>query len=235
LPDQARRVLESVGSGDRTYAAIASSAGGAKGPLASGSLSPLLRQLLEDKQVIAADLPLSTQPGKPALYRIADSNLRLYLASLRSTQELVRRGRPEAAYRLFERRWTTWRGRAVEPVVRESLELAAISGSLPWRDAEAVGGWWNRRFDPEVDIVGGDRSPVARRLFFAGSIKWLGSPFDRHDLNALRRAAAQVPGFEPDQAGLTVVSMSGVSPGLNPDDVEVVWGPRDVISAWESA
>ena len=65
--------------------------------------------------MLAADTPLSTSPGKPALYRVADSNLRLYLAALRSAQALSRRGRPEAAYDWCVRRWAAWRGRAVEP------------------------------------------------------------------------------------------------------------------------
>ncbi|GAA1909124.1 hypothetical protein [Streptantibioticus ferralitis] len=81
-PDQARRVLEAVGSGDRTHANIAATAGGRQGSLPSGSLSPLLRRMVEEKRVLAADEPLSIRPGKPALYRVADSNLRLYLAAL---------------------------------------------------------------------------------------------------------------------------------------------------------
>jgi hypothetical protein len=36
--------------------------------------------------VLAADVPLSSRPGKPTLYRVADSNLRRYLAALRSAQ-----------------------------------------------------------------------------------------------------------------------------------------------------
>ncbi|GAA2675553.1 hypothetical protein [Actinoplanes palleronii] len=100
-----------------------------------------MRQLTDDKQVLTADQPLSTRSGKPALYRVADSNLRLYLAILRDVHNLTRRGRPDAGYTLFQNRWTSWRGRAVEPLIRTSLEQAAINGSLPWPDAHAVGGW----------------------------------------------------------------------------------------------
>lgn len=181
-PDQARRVLEAVGSGDRTHANIAATASGGRVPMPSGSLSPLLRRLVAEKRVLAVDEPLSIQPGKPALYRVADSNLRLYLGVLRSVHEQTRRGRPDAAFRIFQRRWGSWRARAVEPVIREALELAASAAAFPWPDAEAIGGWWNRQFDPEIDIVGADRSPVAKRLYFAGSIKWLASPFDDRDL-----------------------------------------------------
>lgn len=155
---------------------------------------------------------------------------------MRSAQELSRRGRPEAAYRLVERRWAAWRGRAVEPLVREALELAAASGEFPWPDTEVVGGWWNRQFSPEIDLIGADRAPVASRLFFAGSVKWLASPFDQHDLAALQRGAAQVPGFTSDADGrLAVVSLSGtVGPMGHGDAVELVWGAGDVVSAWQS-
>lgn len=233
-PDQARRVLEAVGSGDRTHANIAATAGSRQGALPSGALSPLLSRLTEVKRVLAVDQPLSTRPGKPALYRIADTNLRLYLAALRRTHELARRGRPDAGFRLVQRRWSTWRGRAVEPLVRESLELAALAGELPWPDVSAVGGWWNRRFDPEVDLIGADRAPVAGQVSFAGSIKWLGTPFDAHDLDELRRGATQVPGFEPGKTGLVVVSRSGTAPGLDRAGIDLVWGPEDVVGAWRS-
>ena len=230
-PDHARRVLEAVGSGDRTHATIAAAAGGGQAPLPSGSLSPLLRQLIEDKRVLAVDHPLSTQPGKPALHRVADSNLRLYLAILRQAHEQARRGRPEAAYRLVERRWTSWRGRAVEPLVREALEIAGAAGALPFPDVQAVGGWWNRQFDPEIDLIGADRAPVARALHFAGSVKWLGTPFDQRDLGALVGGAALVPGFVPGSTGLIAVSLGGFGPVT--DGLALRWGPHDVVSAWQ--
>lgn len=232
LPDQARRVIEAVGSGERTHAAIAAAAGGRTGAIPSGSLSPLLRKLTEDKRIITSEHPLSARPGKPALYRLVDSNLRLYLAVLRAVHDLVRRGRPEQAYQLFTRRWTSWRGKAVEPLVREALELAAVSGALPWPGVEAVGGWWNRQFDPEVDIVGADRAPVASEISFAGSVKWLHSPFDRHDLGRLLATAPRIPGFEPGRSGLVVVSLGGTEEEFTTAGVDVAWDAADVLRAW---
>lgn len=231
-PDQARRVLEAVAGGDRTHANIAATAGSRQGALPSGSLSPLLRRLVEEKRVLAVDHPLATSSGKPALYRVADSNLRLYLAILRNVQEQARRGRAEAAFGVIERRWPAWRGRAVEPVARQALELAAADGDLPWPGIESVGGWWNRQFDPEVDLVGADRAPVARHVIFAGSVKWLASPFDQHDLADLARSAPQVPGFAPGRTGLAVVSLSGLGRGMSAGDADLVWGPGQLVGAW---
>ncbi|MFI0354358.1 ATP-binding protein [Actinomadura sp. 9N407] len=231
-PDLSRRVLEAVGAGDRTHANIAATAGSRDGSLPSGTLSPLLRRLTADKHVLSVEEPLSTRAGKPALYRISDSNLRLYLAALRGAHEQARRGHPEAGFRLIQRRWSSWRGRAVEPLVRQALERAALSGALPWSEAEVVGGWWNRTFEPEVDLIGADRGPVARRIHFAGSIKWLASPFDGHDLAELRRSAAQVPGFDPGTSGLVIVSLSGTAAATDLSAVDVVWTAKDVLETW---
>jgi uncharacterized protein len=48
-------------------------------------------------------------------------------------------GSRAAAETLINRRWASWRGRAVEPIIREALSLAAAD--LPWPEATAVGGW----------------------------------------------------------------------------------------------
>jgi hypothetical protein len=231
-PDHARRVLEAVGGGDRTFANIAAAAGGRAGDIPSGVLSPQLHRLVETKRVLALDQPLSTRPGRPALYRVADTNLRFYLSIGRTVRDQAQRGRTDAAVRTVESRWTSWRGRAVEPLVREALELAAVSGRLPWPDVEAVGGWWPRGFDPEIDLVGADRAPVANRIRFAGSVKWLGRRFEAADLEDLRAATGLLPGFGPD-GGLVVVSLNGVAPGVA-DAVRLVWGPDDVVGAWRS-
>lgn len=225
-PDVSRRVIEAIGAGDRTHANIAATAGSREGALPSGTLSPLLRRLTAEKGVLAVGEPLSTRPGKPALYRISDSNLRLYLAVLRAAHEQARRGRSEAGFRLIERRWTSWRGRAVEPLIRQALELS----DLPW-DVETVGGWWNRQFNPEVDLVGADQAPVANRIGFAGSIKWRDSPFDAHDLAELRHAAAQVPGLDPATTPLVAVSLSGTE---TTDPIDLIWTPEDIVAAWRT-
>jgi uncharacterized protein len=95
-----------------------------------------------------------------------------------------------------------------------------------------VGGWWNRQFNPEVDLVGADRGPVARQISFVGSVKWLSSPFDRHDLANLTSAAPQVPGFSLGGTGL-VVSRSGITPDASAKMIGLLWGPDQVISAWQ--
>ena len=145
---------------------------------------------------------------------------------------VVRIGPGNTAFQIIERRWSSWRGRAVEPLVREALELAAATGRLPWPQTTAVGGWWNRRFDPEVDLVGADRSPVAGRIDFAGSVKWLTSPVDRHDVATLTASAPAVPGFEPGRSGLAVVSLSGRAADVDAARVDLWWTADDVLDAF---
>ena len=169
------------------------------------------------------------RPPLPGLYRVADSNLRFYLGIGRAAQDLIRRGRPGQARTLLHRRWASWRGGAVEPMIREALSLSA--SDLPWPEATAVGGWWNRAFDPEVDLIGADSAPVARAIYYAGSVKWLDRPFDDHDLAALRRGATAVPGFEPGRTAIMAVSRAGVTDTVS-GQLALSWGPGDVVSAF---
>jgi hypothetical protein len=229
-PDIARRVIEAAGGGNRTHASIAAEAGSRSGAVPSGTLTPVLRRLVEDKHVLAVDEPLSTRATKPALYRVADTSLRFYLSIGRAAHELSRRGRAAAAATLISRRWASWRGRAVEPVVREALSLAAAA--LPWPEATAVGGWWNRAFDPEIDLIGADRAPVAGRLWYAGSVKWLDHPFGSRDLASLQRGAPLVPGFDPDETALISVSCTGFTDSAAAN-LALCWEPEDIIRAFE--
>jgi uncharacterized protein len=222
-------VIEAVGGGNRTHANIAAEAGSRTGAIPSGTLTPVLHRLVEDKHVLAIDEPLSIRATKPALYRVADTSLRFYLAIGRAAHELSRRGRAPAATTLINRRWASWRGRAVEPIIREALSLAAAD--LAWPEATAVGGWWNRAFDPEIDLIGADRTPVARKLWYAGSVKWLDHPFGGRDLAALQRGAPQVPGFDPAGTALISVSRAGFtdSAAMN---LALRWLPGDIIDAF---
>ena len=228
-PDVTRRVIEAVGGGDRTHANIAAEAGSRAGAIPSGTLTPVLHRLVEDKHVLAIDEPLSVRATKPALYRVADTSLRFYLAIGRAAHELSRRGRATAAETLINRRWASWRGRAVEPIIREALSLAAAD--LPWPEATAVGGWWNRAFDPKIDLIGADRGPVARKLWYAGSVKWLDHPSGSRELAELQRAAPQVPGFDPGETALISVSRTGFTDSAS-TGLALCWLPEDIISAF---
>ena len=221
-----RAVLEAVGSGERTFTAIASEAGGVN-PLASGTLSPILNTLLQ-KQVLAGDSPLSTRMDtKNKRYRVGDPYLRFWLAFLQRGIPLVERGRGDLLHERIERSFPSWRGRAVEPVIREAL--LRLLPDERWPETGAVGGWWNRQNNPEIDVVAADRAPAARAIHFLGSIKWLEhQPFDRRDYEALVRDMLAVPGAGADTP-LVAISRSGVAADL---PLAAHWGPEDLVDAW---
>jgi len=218
---QARTVLSAIGSGERTFTSIARAAGGI-------GATPLQRSLgvLTDKRMIAAELPVSTRPSKDRRYRVADPYLRFWLRFLGPAMEEIERGRGDLTLRRIRENWTSWRGRAVEPLAREALARLLPDANLP--TAPAIGAYWTRTNDVEIDIVGADRAPIAKELLFVGSVKWLeNSPFDRHDLAALHQHRAALT---PDPVPLVAVSRGGIDcTGLDAE-----YGPAELLAAWPS-
>jgi uncharacterized protein len=221
FPDQAqaRAVLGAIGSGERTFTNIARAAGG----IAHSTLTRAT-DVLVDKRIVAAELPVSLQPSKERRYRITDSYLRFYFAFLSSHLAELDRMRSDLTLERIRRGWTAWRGRAIEPLIRESLMRLLPSRGIP--AAPAVGGYWTRSNDVEIDIVGADREPIAKELLFLGSIKWLeNSPFDPHDLVALQRHRDRLTA-EP--VPLLAVSRSGCTA----QHLDAVFGPEELLSPW---
>jgi len=221
FPDQAqaRAVLGAIGSGERTFTNIARAAGG----IAHSTLTRATDVLVE-KQIMAAELPISLQSSKERRYRITDSYLRFYFAFLRSHLAEIDRMRSDLTLERIRRGWTAWRGRAVEPLVRESLMRLLPSHGI--RAAPAVGGYWTRSNDVEIDIVGADREPIAKELLFLGSIKWLeNAPFDAHDFVALQRHRDRVTA---DPIPLLAVSRSGCTA----EHLDAAFGPDELLSPW---
>jgi AAA+ ATPase superfamily predicted ATPase len=216
----AREVLSQIGNGERTFSTIARAAGG----LQATSLTRALETLISTG-VVAKELPLSTKKSVEARYRVHDPYLRLWLQFIRPGLADIERGRGDRVVTRIQRDWTTWRGKVIEPVIREALSrLSPVHGLPP---APVVGGFWTRSHTPEVDIVGADRGPIATTLAYVGSIKWReNSPLDQADANTLRRDAREIPGADPDI--LTIgVSLAGVT-----GDVDVALGPEELLEAW---
>lgn len=216
---QPRHVLSAIGSGERTFGNIASAAGG----IAASSLTRAL-EILVVKRIVAAETPLSTRPSRERRYRVTDPYLRFWLSFVEPGQHLIDRRRSDLVLDNIRKSWTTWRGRAIEPVLRDSLARLVPVKGLP--SAQAIGSYWTRTNDVEVDVVGADREPVARKILFVGSVKWLErAPFDAHDLMALQRHRAVLT---PDPVPLVAISRSGISA----KGVDATLGPEDLIAAW---
>jgi hypothetical protein len=90
-----------------------------------------------------------------------------------------------------------------------------------------VGSYWTRTNDPEIDVVCGDRSPVAARITAVGSIKWQGeTPFDARDLARLAHHRDRLPGAGPDTTLLAISRTGSAIAGLP------VFTPAELITAW---
>lgn len=218
----ARAVLGAIGSGERSFLLIARAAGG----LSQASLARSLQTLIA-KRAVEALTPLSTQPSRETRYIVADPHLRFWLALLGPYLAEIERGRPDLVINRIRTQWTSWRGRAIEPVVRDALRRMTDDRLPP--DTAVVGGYWTRTNDPEIDIVGADREPVARRVTVVGSVKWLEQrPFDAHDLARLLSHRSRLPGAD-DATPLLAVSRAGAAAGL---DVPLI-GPDDLVGAYQ--
>jgi hypothetical protein len=215
----AREVLDQIGAGETTFSTIARAAGGLQATSAKRAL-----ELLASKRVVARELPLSTKPSREARYRVADPYLRFWLHFVGPHLDEIERGRGDRALERARQGWASWRGRAIEPVVREALARLLPVGGLA---GQVVGGYWTRTNVPEVDLVGADRSPVAHDVTFTGSVKWLDhDPFGTADLNVLANSTALVPGAGPGTP-LVAVSRSGVTAKAH-----LALGPQDLMEAW---
>ncbi len=216
---QARVVLGAIGSGERTFALI----GRAAGDIPQASLSRAL-PLLAAKRLVELLVPLSTQPSRETRYVVADPYLRFWLTFLGPHLAEIERGRGDLVLARIEASWTTWRGRAIEPVIREALRRRP--DVLP-EGTSAVGGYWTRTNDPEIDIVGADRAPIAKRITVVGSVKWQDNrAFDAHDLARLIVHRSRLPGAD-ESTPLLAVSHSGATVSgvtvLEPDDLIAAW------------
>jgi AAA+ ATPase superfamily predicted ATPase len=218
----ARTVLTAMGGrGERSFAKIQRSVGES---MAVGSLRNAL-DLLTMKQVVTWEDPYSARLAlRDRRWRIADPALRFWLALVEPSLGDIDRGRHDLAVRRFNDGYAQWRGRAIEPVVREALAL--LLPNATWPEAHYVGGWWPRNNIPEIDLVAGDAQP-AHRLSLVGTIKWRSTPLRMDEYDSLAESAPIIPGFRGD------TSLVGVCPGGAGDaPFSQVWNADDLLAAY---
>jgi hypothetical protein len=220
----ARRVLDAIGSGERTNANIARASGVAN----ESSLSSTLK-LLVAKGVVAEDLPYAAPPGrKNKRYYVSDPYLRFWLRFVGPSLDEIDRGRGDLLVERIERDWTTYRGVAVEPLVRDSIErllLEPVYGE-ELGDARVVGSYWTRSNAVQVDLVGG-AAAVPEEIAFIGSIKWReNAAFGPDDARRLAQQRGDVPGASG--AKLVGVSRRGFAKGTDILDVKLT--PDELLS-----
>lgn len=223
---QAARVIDAVGHGETAYNRIQSRSG-VKGNTLTGALAVLI----EGKSLVRKDLPCAVPPGRTAAkYTVVDPYLRFWLRFVGPHMDELSRGRSDLVVERIMRDWPTYRGKAVEPVVRVALERLLVDPE--WRarlgDVERVGSWWRRDHSIEVDLVGIAGSGKDERVAFLGSIKWRDDqPFSIRDLDELTARRGDVPGAAG--AKIVAVGRAGGETGLEAD---AIFGPAELLAAW---
>jgi AAA+ ATPase superfamily predicted ATPase len=221
---RSREVLAAIGAGERTFTRISRRSG-----IGQTQLTQTLR-LLEEKLIARRLVPYSSssQPSRNVRYVVADPYLRFWLRFLQPAISLVERGRGDVAYARIREGWATYRGHAIEPIVRDAVER--LLPDHKFGDARFVGSYWTRDGSVEVDLVGGSQPEHADPIAFVGSVKWReDATFDRDDTSSLVAHRGKVPGATPDTR-LVGVSRSGFATS----DLDVTLSPADIITAWRS-
>lgn len=103
--------------------------------------------------------PCAVPAGRKfARYAIFDPYLRFWLRFVGPQMDEIARGRGDRTAERILRDWSSYRGRAVESLVRAALEQMvldpAIGGAVG--GGACVGSYWTRDQRVEVDLVGGD-------------------------------------------------------------------------------
>ncbi len=223
---QARSILSVLGEGLRKRSDISGDTG-----IDAANIKRPLDFLIDDKRVLGARRPLSTATSRDTRYEIVDPFLRFYMRFIDRHRGEIERARGRVVASIILRDWSTYRGKAIEAIIRAALD--EMIPDARFGGAAAVGAYWTSNGAVEVDLVGADRrDPPAKRVSFIGSIKWRETRrMDKTDHAALLRSATQIPGTDP--ATIRTVAVSRL--GANADATSVfdtTLDADDVLGAW---
>lgn len=202
----ARSILSVIGAGERTNSGL-SARTGVKSNNLTAPTGPLT--VLSAKRIIASALPLSTQSSNERRYWVDDPYLRFWLRFIDPVMSEIERGLGDMLAARIAEEFPTYRGTAVEPLVREAIERISIGGDNTFDGARAVGAYWTRSNQVQVDLVGAERdTPPVERVAFVGSIKWReDAPFTGRDASDLEDAATDLPGVAASTRWVAVSRM----------------------------
>jgi AAA+ ATPase superfamily predicted ATPase len=230
FPDKvaAYQVLAAIGASEvraPSFTDIAGSLGVGQGErkATETTITRALQTLMEVKNVVERETPAwSPTGGKLRRYRVRDPYLRFWFRYVAPARDQISRGRWDLAVTRFEKDWPSWRGRSIEPVVRDGLtRLAAHLPELA--EVSQVRPWWNGKAQVEVDAV----AMTAQRTAWVGSIKWrTARGFDTHDMAGLTTSRQLVP--RATDAGLLAVVPNGQAPA----GIDLVVSASNLLSAW---
>jgi AAA+ ATPase superfamily predicted ATPase len=225
--EQARTVLEAIGAvevGHPTFSGAVGNLGG--DDAAKTAVTRALKPLVEVKKVVAIDVPVGLHPKRTRTrrYRIVDPYLRFWFRYCRPHLADIARGRDDIAVDHYDRDYSSWRGKTIEPVVHEAVSrLARLDERFD--GLERVGAWWDRTGQHEYDIAAATRSGAVAWL---GTVKWrLNKPVSAGEIAALAAGRTTVPAAA--NARLLAVCPAGAAKGSGAD---VTLDAVDIVAAW---
>lgn len=222
---QARSILSVIGEGFRKRSDIAGEVG-----VEAHNLKAPLDLLIADKRVVEARRPLSAVNSRDSRYEIVDPYLRFFMRFVDRYRGEIERGRGRVVAKAILDGWSTYRGKAVEALVRRALDETIPDPRFG--DAAAVGAYWTADNRVEVDLVGADRrEPPVKRVAFVGTIKWREhKPLTVADYNDLSASRAAIAGAGPTTKTIGV-TRSGADERARAA-FDVVLGPDEILAAW---
>ncbi len=222
---QARAILSVIAEGFRRRTDIANEIG-----VEAHNLQAPLNTLVNRKRVVESRRPLSTGTSRDARYEIVDPYLRFFMRFVDRYRGEIERGRGRVVAKAILADWSTYRGKAIEALIREAVD--EILPDPRFGSAAAVGSFWTTSHQIEIDLVGADRrEPPARQIDFIGSIKWRENKrLGFTDLNALTRMGASIQGAGPTTRTLGV-TRSGVDPRAA-TAFDIILEPDEILAAW---
>ena len=222
---QARAILSVLGEGFRRRTDIAKEIG-----VVERNLQPPLDTLVEKKRIVDRRRPLSLSTSRDTRYEIVDPYLRFFMRFIERYRGEIERGRGRVVAKKILLDWPTYRGKAIEALVREAID--EILPDPRFGAANVVGGFWTEDYQTEIDLIGADRrEPPAGQISFIGTVKWRESkPMTQPDFNALVRQGAAVPGVGSDTKAVGV-SRAGFDPAAA-GMFDVALEPDELLAAW---
>ena len=182
-----------------------------------------LKSLTETKSLVEREVPAWAAPtGRLRRYRVTDPYLRFWFRYVERRVEQIARGREDLAITAFDRDWASWRGRSIEPVVREALTRLSRSDER-LAEVETVRPWWTRDGSVEIDVVAMTRD----RSSLIGSIKWRRERgVSPREVAALHSVRDRVP--RSADARIVAISPSGETP----TGADLAFSADDLLGAW---
>ncbi len=223
---QARGILDAIGASEIGHANFSTTVGALGGDAsAKTAVTRALHTLVDLKRVVAIERPTgASSKTKTRRYRITDPYLRFWFRYCAPHLDDMARGREDLAIDHFHRDYSSWRGKTIEPLVRDALARLARADERFATVSEA-GAWWDRSGTREYDVAAADRGGTVAWL---GTIKWRpDGPVDSREVHRLAQGRADVPNAAG--ARLLAVCPGGVHPDAGAD---AVLDAADILGAW---